>query len=132
MTEKRLRELTAGLSQRSSHSVGLQPHEPPNRRLYQRPRTECHAAEPCLLLAGSSNEFGGTHMGATSAFFGGTHVGSFSDFFSGTHFGSTSGIFGGTHSGSTSDMFGGTHFGSTSDQFGGTHVGIGGHTDLVN
>ena len=124
MTEKRLRELTAGLSQRSSHSVGLQPHEPPNRQPYERPRTECHAAEPCLLLAGSSNEFGGTHFGATSDGFGGTHMGSFADFFSGTHFGNTSGEFGGSHAGNTSGEYGGSHMGNTSGEYGGTHIAI--------
>ena len=109
MTEKRLKELTAGLSLRSLHSAGLQPHEPPNRRPYERPQTECHAAEPCLPLANSETIYGGTHMDATTEGFGGTHMGSFVDFFSGTHFGSTSGEFGSTHMGSTSGEYGGTH-----------------------
>ena len=61
MTEKRLKELTAGLSLRSLHSAGLQPHEPPNRRqLYKQPRTEFYAAEPCCPLAGSP--FYGDHL----------------------------------------------------------------------
>ena len=123
MTEKRLKELTAGLSLRSLHSAGLQPHEPPNRQPYERPQTDCHAAEPCLPLAGSNATFTGDHVGATADSFGGTHMGSFADFFGGTHFGSTSGEFGGTHAGSTSGEYGGSHLGSTSGEYGGTHVG---------
>ena len=125
MTEKRLKELTAGLSLRSLHSAGLQPHEPPNRRCpYERPRTEYHATEPCQLLAGTITEFGGTHGGATADFFSGTHMGSFADFFSGTHFGNTSGEFGGSHAGNTSGEFGGSHMGNTSGEYGGTHIAI--------
>ena len=124
MTEKRLKELTAGLSQRSPHSAGLQPHEPPNRRPYERPRTECYIAEPCLPLAESSATIGGTHVGSTADFFSGTHVGSFADFFSGTHVGNTSGEFGGSHLGNTSGEFGGSHLGNTSGEYGGTHITI--------
>ena len=124
MTEKRLKELTAGLSQRSLHSAGLQPHEPPNRQPYKRPRTECYAAEPCLPLAGSSTTFGGTHVGATADFFGGTHIGSTTGIFGGTHLGSTTGMFGGTHVGNTTGEFGGLHIGNTSQEYGGTHIGI--------
>ena len=124
MTEKRLKELTAGLSQRSLHSAGLQPHEPPNRRPYERPQTECHAAEPCLPLAGSNATFTGDHVGSTADFFSGTHMGSFADYFSGTHFGSNSGDFGGTHLGSSSQESRGLHVGSTTGEYGGTHVAI--------
>ena len=113
MTEKRLKELTAGLSQRSPHSAGLQPHEPPNRQPYERPRTEFYAAEPCLPLAGSNATFTGDHVGATADFFSGTHFGSFADFFSGTHFGNTSGEFGGSHMGNTSGEYGGSHIAIT-------------------
>ena len=127
MTEKRLKELTAGLSQRSPHSAGLQPHEPPNRRPYERPQTEFYAADPCQLLAGT---FGGTHIGGTSGDFGGTHVGSFADFFSGTHWGNTSGELGGTHGGGTSGESGGVHLGSTSGEYGGSHGAISGFTDV--
>ena len=115
MTEKRLKELTARLSQRSPHSAGLQPHEPPNRRrFYERPRTECYAADPCLPLAESNATFTGTHVGATTDFFSGTHLGVTTDFFSGTHLGA-----GGA------DAFGGTHMGSnTAGEYGGTHASI--------
>ena len=109
MTEKRLKELTAGLSHRSPHSAGLQPHEPPNRQPYERPQTEFYAAEPCVLLTESETEFGGTHVGSTADYFSGTHQGSFADFFSGTHFGNTSGEHSGTHLGNTSGEYGGTH-----------------------
>ena len=123
MEEKQMEGWIVGASQRSPQSASLLSHErPPNgRRPYERPQTEFYAAEPCQFLAGSSTEFGGTHMGATADFFSGTHLGSFADFFSGTHFGSTSGEFGGTHLGSTSGEFGGTHLGSTSGEYGGTH-----------
>ena len=124
MTEKRLKELTVGLSQRSPHSAGLQPHEPPNRRPYERPRTECYAAEPCLPLAESNTTIGGTHVGATADFFGGTHVGSTANFFGGTHAGSVADFFSGTHAGNTSGEFGGSHLGNTSGEYGGTHIGI--------
>ena len=112
MTEKRLRELTAGPLQRSPQSAGLQPHEPPNRQPYERPQTECHAAEPCQFLAESSTEFSGTHEDATT------------NFFTGTHLGSTTGLFGGTHTGSTTGLFGGAHTGSTTGEYGGTHLDI--------
>ena len=124
MTEKRLKELTAGLSHRSPHSAGLQPHEPPNRRPYERPRTECYAAEPCLPLAESTATIGGTHVGATADFFSGTHLGSTTGMFGGTHLGNTTGEFGGTHLGNTTGEFGGLHIGNTSQEYGGTHVGI--------
>ena len=112
MTEKRLKELTAGLSQRSPHSVGLQPHEPPNRQLYERPQTEFYAAEPCQLLAGSETEFSGTHEDATT------------NFFTGTHLGNSTGMFGGTHLGNTTGEFGGMHIGNTTGEYGGTHGAI--------
>ena len=112
MTEKRLKELTAGLSLRSLHSAGLQPHEPPNRQPYERPRTECHAAEPCLPLAGSSTEFSGTHEDATT------------NFFTGTHLGNSTGMFGGTHLGNSTGEFGGLHMGNTTGEYGGTHLDI--------
>ena len=122
MTEKRLRELTAGLSQRSPHSAGLQPHEQPNRRQpYERPRTECYTAEPCLPLAESNATFTGDHVGMTADFFSGTHAGAFADYFSGTHLGNTSGEFGGSHAGNTSGEFGGAHLGNTAGEYGGSH-----------
>ena len=125
MTEKRLKELTAGLSLRSLHSAGLQPHEPPNRRWpYERPRTESYATEPCLPLAGSNATFTGDHVGATSDFFGGTHQSSFADFFSGTHRGSSGGELGGMHMGNTADEFGGSHIGNTTGEYGGSHIAI--------
>ena len=112
MTEKRLKELTAGLSQRSPHSAGLQPHEPPNRQPYERPQTEFYVAEPCLPLAESSTEFSGTHEDATT------------NIFSGTHLGSSTGEFGGTHLGNSTGEFGGMHIGSTTGEYGGTHIDI--------
>ena len=120
MEERQLEGWTVGASQRSSQSAGLLSHErPPNgRKPYERPQTEFYVSEPCLLLAGSETEFGGTHVGATA------------DFFSGTHLGSTTGMFGGTHFGNTTGEFGGLHIGNTSQEYGGTHLKIGGHTEL--
>ena len=124
MTEKRLKELTAGQSLRSLHSAGLQPHEPPNRRPYERPRTESYASEPCLLLAGSITEFGGTHGDATSNMFGGMHLGNSTGMFGGSHQGNFTGQFGGTHLGNSTGQFGGTHLGNSTGMFGGTHLDI--------